>query len=129
MEKLKPCPFCGGEAEITETKMFRNQDCYVQCKGCGACTKFRFGDECRKQAIDDWNTRHAPRTPNGAYVPAGNARLEGQKECNLPSHLFDMHVGGCYGNQYCCKKCELKGDCEVVCIEAYKGECKYEVNE
>ncbi len=79
MSELKPCPFCGGEAEITETSMFRNQDCYVQCKGCGACTKFRFGDECRKQAINDWNTRYEP--PFNGSVPAGNGRLR-KEVCN-----------------------------------------------
>lgn len=54
--KLKPCPFCGKEAEYVENYM---ASCYVKCGGCGVkMYSYGFGREtidCR----DGWNTRNA----------------------------------------------------------------------
>ncbi|MDD4566193.1 MAG: Lar family restriction alleviation protein [Eubacteriales bacterium] len=60
-EKLKPCPFCGGEA-IIETfpdpseKTKWNEPYYVACKGCGTY-KNDFATE--ELAMADWNRRSA----------------------------------------------------------------------
>ena len=44
MTELKPCPFCGGEAEVTvEIDDLRS----VECTSCGALV----------DGIDEWNTR------------------------------------------------------------------------
>lgn len=49
MEKLKPCPFCGGEA------VFRGQTYYyIWCKSCLAETR---GSENKEEAIEAWNSR------------------------------------------------------------------------
>lgn len=48
--KLKPCPFCNGEAEVD----CRLGMCSVVCKDCGARVS-SFGDV--NPAIEAWNTR------------------------------------------------------------------------
>lgn len=47
MIELKPCPFCGGEAEFVETVPHYNH--YVQCKKCAAMV----GRTSRQ-----WDSRH-----------------------------------------------------------------------
>jgi len=56
MIELKPCPFCGGEAEI-ERIGTRRQSCIIACTECG----------CRHEGADEgdrcgseWNCRHTP---------------------------------------------------------------------
>ena len=51
-EKLKPCPFCGGEAEACQT--YDGFFWKVMCCGCGNCTLKYVNKE---QAIDTWNRR------------------------------------------------------------------------
>jgi Lar family restriction alleviation protein len=51
--KLKPCPFCGGEAIMRDNKL----GCtiwIVGCRKCGADAGFRTDKE---EAIKAWNTR------------------------------------------------------------------------
>ena len=52
MDKLKPCPFCGGEAELYE------DDCsskfYVCCEACGCSTALHWREE---YVIEVWNRR------------------------------------------------------------------------
>lgn len=52
---LKPCPFCGGEAEIVEQKHREYASTfYVRCKG--YCIKQHdFRD--KERAVEAWNTR------------------------------------------------------------------------
>lgn len=57
--KLKPCPFCGGEAEIIEMTKRKHRvlgipPVYIRCRMCGAstCVKITEG-----QAVYSWNTR------------------------------------------------------------------------
>ena len=54
-DELKPCPFCGGEAEVrkfTETKYFV-QCFFVQCKSCLIGSTFTS----EQLAVDAWNRR------------------------------------------------------------------------
>ena len=56
MEKLKPCPFCGGETEVFKdmASLFFPEKFNVWCKKCGVHTlEFRK----RKEAIKVWNKR------------------------------------------------------------------------
>lgn len=62
MKELKPCPFCGGEAEYDKETNFNNHgdmytSHYVWCSypkgGCGARV---YGDS-RHEVINLWNTR------------------------------------------------------------------------
>ena len=66
MTELKPCPFCGGEAEIvnhTTHTIPIGLSAYVQCKKCKASGK-SFEQGCYNydiryifKAIDAWNGR------------------------------------------------------------------------
>ena len=68
-EELRPCPFCGGKAEIVavEKKYYRTEaefrhkknSCgtrfyYVFCNGCGIKVK---DNQDSDEAIAEWNTR------------------------------------------------------------------------
>ena len=59
-EKLKPCPFCGGEAELEITGLYWDVNCKrwdVNCKRClanvGAYKCYN-----KKQAVEAWNRRY-----------------------------------------------------------------------
>lgn len=64
IDKLKPCPFCGGDAEEkyvrrkTKYRLFTFPDIthfvYIKCKVCGANTSIK---ETRENAIEAWNRR------------------------------------------------------------------------
>ena len=53
MHELKPCPFCGGEAEVKSVMDFA---VYIaHCKNCTCMLGSLFGDKC--DAIEAWNRR------------------------------------------------------------------------
>ena len=49
---LKPCPFCGGNAEVK--KCHHSKKYYVRCTECGVETSHQLFD---RLAIDSWNNR------------------------------------------------------------------------
>ena len=75
--ELKPCPFCGGEAELRAGKLYIYPVVKVRCMKCGASTDFVFidhpacspkdmkakeetrytEDEAKAVAIEAWNRR------------------------------------------------------------------------
>ena len=64
---LKPCPFCGSEAEFNSDEFGEG----VCCKSCGATIHNGvYGEEGRKLASADWNSR-----PIENELEAENARL------------------------------------------------------
>ena len=74
MTKLKPCPFCGGEAYICRTDFLNSESFYgVRCCDCESSSSQQYDTEL--EAIKAWNTRYEPPTPGGPLVPAGNGRL------------------------------------------------------
>lgn len=54
MERLKPCPFCGGEAKIAEKNFVRYSLWIAVCQKCGMQTRIKFSDE---DAAIAWNRR------------------------------------------------------------------------
>ena len=60
MPDLKPCPFCGGTAELSEGKFDEKAMSYVMCRKCEARGEFfnvspRYASAIR--AIEAWNRR------------------------------------------------------------------------
>lgn len=62
-KELKPCPFCGGEAETEGQRNYMGNDfrSIVICRKCGAQIRrdgtVSVADLVYKQAIEAWNTR------------------------------------------------------------------------
>ena len=60
-ERLKPCPFCGGEAEVITTKTRQGQTSSVRCSKCSCkvtILKPAFYDgDVEKDTVQAWNTR------------------------------------------------------------------------
>ncbi len=52
--KLKPCPFCGSDAEMQRDKYRGLRTFYVRCWGCGAQTDLEYAEEF---AAELWNER------------------------------------------------------------------------
>ena len=52
-DKLKPCPFCGGEAYVWLNLETDNYD--VECLECGCDFQQHYG--CVDEAIEAWNRR------------------------------------------------------------------------
>ena len=50
--QLKPCPFCGGDAELEHDTTFTNRF-YVKCRECAEST---YGFHTLDEAIDAWNS-------------------------------------------------------------------------
>lgn len=62
MDGLKPCAFCGGEAEYVETKHKNGRDRYfVRCKSCGKKFEQFFWDGQKVKEI--WNTWYREEKP------------------------------------------------------------------
>ena len=58
-DKLKPCPFCGGEAALHKIAFFKHE-AYVRCKTCGVRTlEFSSAtmEDAKLKAIEAWNRR------------------------------------------------------------------------
>ena len=74
MAELKPCPFCGGEAELWWNGI---RQCHeVRCKQCSARGGYCDGME---DAIEAWNKR--TERPNGRWV----------------QHCFEIECTNCNG--------------------------------
>ena len=86
MDKLRECPFCGGEAEIVHVKMLyvpKFHEFRVACTKCFA--HIEKTEKTKEKAVEKWNTRHEPPTPSGVIVPAGNERLQNEQSENKKS--------------------------------------------
>lgn len=54
MMELKPCPFCGGEAELCDNGYFVDVSCkHIQCRGFADTLRYK----CEEEAVEAWNRR------------------------------------------------------------------------
>ena len=96
MNSLKPCPFCGGEAELCYMPALWGYALYVSCKGCDAKSprnwqekEPKLGDTEWKVAADQWNHRpgEAVETCGKAYCEHNPEGLPVCSECREASTL------------------------------------------
>ena len=92
-EELKPCPFCGGEADIR----WHQSDCFVvSCTVCCAEGPPASGDE-MQAAIAAWNTRAepeaAPVEPGTTDVLGRMAELKSRISAEDWSTICDYVLG------------------------------------
>lgn len=80
MSDLKPCPFCGGEAEL---RGFDAPEYWVWCPNCKASTD---AHTCKGGAIAAWNTR-AERTCESVNVNGYAFRFE----CSSCAYVAIVH--------------------------------------
>lgn len=70
MSERKPCPFCGGEAEVKKSVFGDNRGyAFISCKSCGASSKnFNMSlDYCAvEEATKAWN-RRAERSEDAVH--------------------------------------------------------------
>ena len=79
IDKLKPCPFCGGKAILSADKHYNIYS--VWCDECCAGTS-NYGEE--KEAIDAWNSRVQPTfTPDELDAIARYMRQDFDGNCAL----------------------------------------------
>ena len=87
-EKLKRCPFCGGEAEFNSDEFGEG----VCCEYCGASlSNGVYGEKGRKLASADWNARPIENELHGKIgkLEAENKRLREALEVILDSAQKD----------------------------------------
>lgn len=97
MSELKPCPFCGGEAEMHHEG--RGDVWVVSCKvsRCAGYEEFgAWGYETKHNAIEAWNTRHEQRE----YL-LEHFRRCGEFKC--AECLYSLCEDSIYGKLYDCK--------------------------
>lgn len=80
MSELKPCPFCGGEAEITKASEYQS---YALCRACGASSDYDIHEN-KEDIVRAWN-RRAPVTPIPVSEPPGDDDIV--LLCRTPSIL------------------------------------------
>ena len=101
MEKLQPCPFCGGRAELCgtdETKIF-----YVECLDCDFNGNFDTPEEAiaawnRRQAMEVtvkiWHEANTTAIPEYATVGSSGVDLSSAKYCIIqPNELTLIPTG------------------------------------
>ncbi len=59
MEKIKPCPFCGGVPKVYDWERGYEYGTIIECASCGACISegVEDGNGWHDRAIEKWNRR------------------------------------------------------------------------
>ena len=102
MSDLKPCPFCGGKAELQddigrEDKMFYRAVCSdIECQG-HYCNDWSMT---QGRAIERWNTR-AERTCEMVYEPDDPPIHYGKWTCSECGHWWMYPPYDMSGANYC----------------------------
>lgn len=106
--KLKPCPFCGGEAEIAA----RIDKCYAICKGCGAVAA---GADTIDNAAKTWNKRIGHET----YKEYFDAHIswDAFPDANVDNIIGYVCIRQFFGNAAKAESCE-----EIECSECWDRE-------
>jgi len=76
MNDLKPCPFCGGEAESRKTNLYMDKAYIVECKCCHGRTEFIVADHPRltPSGLDE-STRYMEEQAQQRAISLWNRRV------------------------------------------------------
>ncbi len=77
MEKLKPCPFCGGEPELEDWTHVYESGTTIRCKDCDAhiVEGVDDGNGWHDRAVRKWNRRTVEIIKTSEYIN-GSKRIE-----------------------------------------------------
>ena len=96
--RLKPCPFCGGEAALINTMAFGKSCKSVRCIKCKATVKNFAGNMQEERAVEAWNRR----TPNNStpVVLCKDCKYYSKmyKLCSCRSDRFNVYLND---NDFC----------------------------
>ena len=120
--KLKPCPFCGGAAEIKHVgnEHTKKRSVHIDCSTFGCTVQIRVAaitqshNWCKEKAIEKWNTRATPagtiitdknrnRPPDDERAFYRSQRHDGSWGKLCINSGWVLNEGECYwpiGNQY-----------------------------
>lgn len=98
--ELKPCPFCGGEADYKDDGQYG----YAYCTCCLARTDERYSwrdPEWKREVASEWNTRVYPKEVQEAI------KKQNPKKPDGGINKYGFVIG-------CCKSCDavIDGDCQ-----------------
>ena len=107
-EKLKPCPFCGGEAVVDKYHVRGYEPAISFEVRCSLCKQKRTGgyfdtvykseEWARKKAIEAWNTRPNP-WHTGTPTEEGDYLVKLDVEHHVyPYYVFKWNKGGWYSH-------------------------------
>lgn len=74
-EKLKPCPFCGGEAEIIKAQFLGGDNYACRCVDCVAQSAFCWTEE---KAVAEWNRRNYPEKQDSSNLTYAGVERSGK---------------------------------------------------
>lgn len=98
MSVLKPCPFCGGKADINRC----GNRWQAWCRHCATIQMGEFYDT-EADAIAAWNRRAGDDT----NVVTNADRIRSMSDKELAEYIFDLGNG----SEYCYGHCAYQDDC------------------
>ena len=107
-DKLKPCPFCGGEAHIQTHEFVGCANTYgVVCLGCGVETRQFY--ESKSEVIKMWNTRVRPQ---GEWLKFGLGRGTRILFCTNCERRIEVPLSQGDSNYNFCPNCgaDMRGE-------------------
>lgn len=125
MSELKPCPFCGGDAEVRHSVTCGYDSYWVECKDFKNCRgSVSPVTDVESVAVEAWNTRHV-ETCNAELA---NRYIELPLDADgVPIHIGDMLSSDEYrGRQFPCRGMSVgvrNGKYWTVCMDydSYSG--------
>lgn len=148
--ELLPCPFCGDKPELPSGEGTQYE---IECSGCGQAmasvqicdlmsaeertagsfTNYRYTDEfverAKKQAIENWNTRAAPRQPEGdAHKHEAQPEVaQNTGSRSMTNKLSSQGCTGCTGVEGVAAPCETPDAVDIFAWATFDGEGSYDL--